>query len=142
MSLTTSLDYPLETECNAYTSGDLHTSACEAAAAIRMVANDEHRQRLAEWLWANQASLKRDAIAGAAKSIGGVADFADEYPRVLSGIREDVEIAKALGVSGTPTYFVNGVRLPVIPPEDFERAIQYELRHAGTVVASSKSSSK
>lgn len=134
-----SLDYPLETECNPYTAGDLHTSACEAAAAIRMVSDDEHRQRLADWFWTNQPSLNGDVIAAAAKTIGGVADFADEYPRLLSGIRKDVEIGKALGVSGTPTYFVNGVRLPAIPPEDFETAIKYELRQAGTVANSGSS---
>ena len=35
----------------------------------------------------------------------------------------------ALKVTGTPTFFVNGARVPIIKPEFFDAAIAYELKH-------------
>jgi hypothetical protein len=33
-----------------------------------------------------------------------------------------------LKVTGTPTFFINGTRVPIIKPEFFDAAIAYELK--------------
>jgi protein-disulfide isomerase len=55
-----------------------------------------------------------------------------EYLAKLPAIRQDIADGGALNISGTPTYFVNGVRLPsaVIPVEYFRLAIELELEKA------------
>jgi hypothetical protein len=66
----------------------------------------------------------------AAKEIAGVEHLDERYVSVLQQVRADVEIAHSLDIPGTPTYFVNGVKLTLIPPGDFETAIRHELRAA------------
>ena len=67
----------------------------------------------------------------AARDVGGVTDFDAEYPRVLIDIRNDVELARRLGVTGTPTFFINGVRVNGgLRPQYLDVAIASELRAA------------
>jgi protein-disulfide isomerase len=129
----TSMDYPLETECNPYVEADVHPAACEAAAAVRLAREHGRERDMEQWLWAKQATLTPSAVIQAARDIGGVSDYLDRYPAVLGQIRADVEIAHKLGVPGTPTHFVNGVRLMPVPKQDFEAAIRYELARGRVV---------
>ena len=63
----------------------------------------------------------------------GVTDFDREYAAKLSAIRADVADGGVLNIDGTPTYFINGVRLPGgMRPEYFEMAIEIEIKKAGT----------
>ena len=46
-------------------------------------------------------------------------------------VAEDVASADASGVSGTPTFFINGVKVEgALPPQYFDQAIAYELQRA------------
>ncbi len=122
-------DYPLEPECNSNVARTLHESACEAAAAVRMAERHQRGPAMEEWLFAHQASLTPASVRAAARDVGGVADFGAEYPKVLVDIRNDVELARRLNVKGTPTYFINGVRIDVaLRPVYLDAAITYELR--------------
>ncbi len=123
-----SLDYPLERECNPYINRDVHPAACEAAVAVRLAREHGRGEALEEWFWKNQLSLTREGVVQAAREIGGVEDMDARYEATLALVRADIEIAKGLGVRATPTYFLNGVRLPWMPPEDLATAIRYELR--------------
>jgi len=80
------------------------------------------------WLWENQALLTDASVREAARNVGLVNDMATRYADVLELVRQDVEIARQVGVRGTPTYFLNGVVLPFGPKETFDMALRHELR--------------
>jgi protein-disulfide isomerase len=51
----------------------------------------------------------------------------------MKDIQQDIADGAALQIAGTPTYFINGVRIPsarLIAPEYFDLAIQLELKRA------------
>lgn len=120
-------DFPLERECNPGLARDLHYAACEAAVAVRL-APSERKARLADWLYANHDILTPGAVRQAARDIGGMTDFDARYAVALAGVRRDVEEAVSLGLRGTPTIFINGVRVDeALAPEYFEMALVHEL---------------
>ena len=122
-------DYPLEPECNPNIPRTMHPAACEAAAAVRMAQRRQRGPAMEEWLFTHQSSLAPESVRAAAREVGGVTDFAAEYPRVLMDIRNDVQLAQRLNVKGTPTLFINGVRFDrPLPSAYLEAAIAYELR--------------
>jgi protein-disulfide isomerase len=85
-------------------------------------------------LWENQPSLTREHVAGAAESIGRVQGFWQKYEDTLELVRQDVELAHRLGAPGTPTYYLNGIRLPTgVASADFKRAIEAEVQRVRTV---------
>jgi protein-disulfide isomerase len=127
------MDYPLEAECNPYVDSDLHPSACEAAAAVRLAREHGKGEAMEQWLWEHQATLTPAGVTQAVRDIGGVMDFAERYPKMLEFIRADIETAHRLGVVGTPTHFINGVKLLPVPKQDFETALRYELAQAKNV---------
>jgi protein-disulfide isomerase len=129
-----SVDLPFETECNAFVSLDRHDASCEAAAAMRMAVSTGTAAQLERWLWENQPSLTREHVAGAAESIGRVQGFWQKYEDTLELVRQDVELAHRLGAPGTPTYYLNGIRLPTgVASADFKRAIEAEVQRVRTV---------
>src|SRR5262245_26429055 len=126
-------DWPWNAKCNSTLQaggGPDHAGACEAAAAERM-AQDRGPAAVTsmrEWLYSNQQTMSPETVKGAAEKLLGVTDFAGEYGRKLPGIREDVSLGAALRIRGTPTFFINGVRVDeILPAAYFELAIQLEL---------------
>jgi protein-disulfide isomerase len=82
-----------------------------------------------EWLYAHQTGLTPATVRQAAKEIGGVRDFDHEYPRVKALIRNDVDLGHQLGVRGTPTFFINGVRIEGrLKSQVLDQAIAHELK--------------
>lgn len=122
------LDYPLEGECNANAPGGGHAAACEAAVAVRLARAKGRGEAMEEWIFANQPTLTPDLVKQAARSVGGVADFDAQYARTLELVKADIAMGAALKVTGTPTFFINGARVPIIKPEFFDAAIAYELK--------------
>ena len=51
------------------------------------------------------------SVQDAAFAIAGVQDFDLQYPRVIEEVKADVGLGQLLGVTATPTFFINGVRL-------------------------------
>jgi protein-disulfide isomerase len=107
------MDYPLQPECNSNVPRPIHAAACDAAVAVREVAS----------------------------RLGGVRDFVSGYAAAMAAIRSDVALATSLRVSSTPTFFVNGVRLPNSPslpsPEQFDAIVAYELKRMGVTTSRS-----
>lgn len=119
--------YPLDSECNG-NSGDMHPSACEAAAAYVMAQPRGTADKLEEWMFGHQPELTKERIKEAAASVGGVKDFDAQYSRALTLVKTDANLGSLLGTSSTPTFFINGRRIAgVLPPAAFEAALQYEL---------------
>ena len=121
--------FPLEKECNAAMQGDLHVSACEAAAAVVMAQMKGTSDKLEAWLFQNQASLSAATIKKAAADIGGVKDYDAQYSRALTLVRTDAGLGGMLGAKSTPTFVINGrVIAGVLPTPAFETAIEHELK--------------
>lgn len=92
----------------------LHRYALEAAEASECMADQGKFWEFTDLDYAKQEDLNSDELLVWAKDLG--ADM-DTFERCIdSGIKRDTvlaeyEAAKALGVTGTPTFFVNGQRV-------------------------------
>jgi protein-disulfide isomerase len=64
-----------------------------------------------EWLYSNQLTMAPDTVKAAAQRILGFTDFDQRYVAKLPDIRKDVADGAALRINGTPTLFINGVRV-------------------------------
>jgi uncharacterized membrane protein len=120
-----SLDYPLEAECN---QGGIHASACEAAVAVRLARAKNRGPEMEEWLFANQDTLTRDRVKEGLNEVAQVTDFDDRYDETLVAVRSDAQLGQKLQISGTPTFFINGIRIgSTLRPAYFDAAIAHEL---------------
>ena len=124
----TAKDYPLERECNQFVGQDLHVGACEAAVAVRLAREKGKAEAMEDWLYANQPAMNPDTVKKAAVTVGGVTDFDARYPAMLALVKADIAQGQQLQISGTPTFFVNGMRLPGLRAEFFDAAIAWELK--------------
>jgi protein-disulfide isomerase len=127
-------DWPWNSSCNFNTASTIsgHEAACNAAAAARMARDRGKYDEMVDWLYANQGTTAA-AVRTAAERILGVKDFDAEYARKLPEIRRDVADGGVLRITSTPTFFINGVRLPegTIAAPYFELAVSLELKRAG-----------
>ena len=120
------VDYPLESECN---SGGIHSAACEAAVAVRLARTRNRGPEMEAWLFDNQATLTRDRVKEGLAEIAQVTDFDAQYPKILELVRTDAQLGQKLDITGTPTFFINGIRIAsTLRPAYFDAAIAYELR--------------
>lgn len=98
-------DFPLET---------IHPQALPAAAAASAAAKQGRYFEYVDLLYKNQGSFSREAFKSFAASIGlnmqrFEVDFTDSA--VAEEARKDYAEGESLGVDGTPSIFVNGVKL-------------------------------
>lgn len=124
-----SVDFPLEGECN---TGGIHGAACEAAVAVRLARAKNRGEAMEEWLFANQsASMTREKVKEGLQEVAQVEDFDAQYPKVLEQVRADAQLGQRLGISGTPTFYINGIKINTsLRPIYFDAAIAYELKKA------------
>jgi protein-disulfide isomerase/uncharacterized membrane protein len=121
-------DYPLERECNQFVPQDLHPGACEAAVAVRLAREKGKGEAMEDWLVANQPALNAETVKKAAATVGGVTDFDKRYAAQLELVKADIAQGQQLKVTGTPTFFVNGMRMPGMRPEYFDAMIAWEMK--------------
>ncbi len=127
-------DFPLEGECNASAPNGIHQAACEAAAAVRMARGVGKADDLERWLFANQPALSRDKVKEGLQQVAGISDFDARYDSVLPAVKSDTALGASLGVSSTPTFFINGVKVGGLPPRVVDYIIEYELSKAAPAV--------
>jgi protein-disulfide isomerase len=96
--------------------------------AVRLAREKGRADAMEDWLFANQATLTPERVREGAATIGGVSDFATRYPQTLELVRGEISQGLQLKVGGTPTFFMNGLRLGNWPSEVFEAAVEWELR--------------
>jgi Na+/H+ antiporter NhaA len=92
---------------------DVHPNAQLAAEASEAAGAQDHFWEMHDTLLVHQGELLPEHIAGYAREIGLDADhLIDElHHRVYAArVSEDVASADESGVSGTPTFFINGLR--------------------------------
>nr|AXL05299.1 hypothetical protein A3J29_11825 [uncultured bacterium] len=121
-------DYPLERECNQFVAQDMHPGACEAAVAVRLAREKGKGEAMEDWLVANQPALNAETVKKAAATVGGVTDFDKRYAAQLELVKADIAQGQQLKVTGTPTFFVNGMRMPGMRPEYFDAMIAWEMK--------------
>lgn len=125
-------DYPIDPACNAGTPRGTHLSACAAAVSARMAEEKGQRERMDDWLFANQATLTPAGIKQALADIAGRTDFDQRYPAVVEQVKADIALGGLLRVGATPTFFINGVKVEGgLQPQFFDAIIAYELKRAG-----------
>lgn len=121
-----SLDYPLEAECN---QGGIHGSACEAAVAVRLAKEKNRGPEMEEWLFTNQDTLTKDRVKEGLVEVANVTDFDARYNDMLAAVRADAQLGQKFQISGTPTFFINGIRIgSTLRPAYFDAAIAHELQ--------------
>ena len=126
------VDYPLESECN---TGGIHGAACEAAVAVRLAREKNRHREMEAWLFDNQSTLTRDTVKTALADIAQVTDFDAKYPAMLNAVRSDAQLGQKLQITGTPTFFINGIRIAsTLRPSYFDAAIAYELKRTSASV--------
>jgi protein-disulfide isomerase len=65
-----------------------------------------------------------------AAQVGGISDFDARYVSALAEVRADIEMGSKLGVTQTPTFFVNGRKIHGVTGQAFEAAIELELKRS------------
>lgn len=122
--------YPLEAECNPHANLN-HYASCEAAAGVIMARAKGTAARLENWLFEHLGPplLTGDQVKEATKTIGGIPDFDARYARALEEVKADIGLGQLLGVNSTPTFFINGRRLPqLLQPQHIDVLIELELQ--------------
>lgn len=124
--------FPLEGECNPNAPNGNHMAACEAAAAVVMARATGKAAVMEDWLYEHQTTLTPSGVREAARDVGGIADFNGGYAKALEEVKADARMGGLLGVTSTPTFFLNGRKLPpgVVPPEYLDALITLELQRA------------
>jgi protein-disulfide isomerase len=127
-----SLDYPLDQACNPALQNNVHPGSCVAALAVRMAAGQNRAAEMEEYLYSNAGKLTTRAMQQAAITVGLVPNWNEQVPAALTAVRGDIALADLLSIHGTPTFFVNGLRVEGgMTSEQWDLAIRLELKRAG-----------
>lgn len=109
-----------------------HEHARKAAEAAACAADQGKFWEMHDRLFANQKSLGVEDLKAHARAIQGIDGAA--FDACLDGgtkaalVEADIAAGKALGVSGTPAFFINGIELSGAQPLDaFKEIIDQEL---------------
>ncbi|MFI6674899.1 DsbA family protein [Kribbella sp. NPDC050470] len=113
-----------------------HFNAERAARAVEAAAQQGKFEQMYQKLydtqaeWGEQRVPADDRFRGFAKDLGldlAAYDKAYAAPATLERIKKDVADGEALGVQGTPTFFLNGKRLEPRSYDDLVKSIDAEL---------------
>jgi protein-disulfide isomerase len=111
-----------------------HPHAMDAARAARCAADQDKFWQFHDALFLDQKKLDPDNLRETAAKVGLDHDkfnscFSSDKHDV--GIRRDMAEGNSLGVTGTPTFFINGRELlGALPPLKFDEVIDEELARA------------
>jgi protein-disulfide isomerase len=114
-------DFPLES---------IHENAFAAARAAAAANAQGKFFEFIEILYKNQDAQDNESLKKYAAEIGlNAAQFDIDFnsPKVAGEIRKDMADGEALGITSTPTIFVNGRRVRHISPDGFRAAIERAL---------------
>jgi protein-disulfide isomerase len=123
---------------------DMHRNAMGAHLAAVAASNQGKFWEFHDRLFANQAHLDLDSYEGYARELGlDMERFEQDRtsPETSQRIEADRTEARGLGLTGTPTFFVNGRILSGSQPfRGFAAAIDAELARLGLPVPSGAAS--
>ena len=80
----------------------------------------------------HQAEMTPATVRSAAAEVGKITDFDAQYARAIQEVKTDAALGSSLGVDSTPSFFVNGRRVPGggLAPQYFDALIELELKRA------------
>jgi protein-disulfide isomerase len=111
-----------------------HKDARLAAIASMAAARQGHFWKYHDQLFANQKALGKDELLKYAEGLGmDMAKFKADLddPKLALKVEADQAAATALGATGTPAFFINGVKLSGAKPlEEFKAEIDKQLAKA------------
>ena len=124
--------WPISSKCNSDVPGINFVATCEASAAYLMAKKNGTDEKMKDWFFVNQEQISIATAKRVAEEMAGVKDFDAEYQNVIGEVRADAKVGTSLGVSSTPSFFVNGKRIPGggMPPQYFEALLDLELKKA------------
>lgn len=104
-------DFPLDKECNPYIRGSVHPMACQAAYYAKAAKMQGKFWDMATLLYEHKDELSEEKILQLAKKLDLdinklKKDVADNKEIFKQEIVQDIEKAKKLGISGTPTIVI------------------------------------
>jgi protein-disulfide isomerase len=105
--------------------------AVEAAAKQGQLEPMYHHMYETQAQWGEQRTPADAVFRGFAAELGldmGAFDVAYNDPATLERVRLDVNDGEAVGVTGTPTFFVNGAQIRLRGPDDLRNAIEDALQ--------------
>ncbi len=103
--------FPLDPDCNAHVPSRVHRSACQAAIAAECAARFGRFWDYHDRLFENQQHLDHDDLVATAVDLGiDRAAFAAclDDPTARGRVVADADAGAQLGVTSTPTLFING----------------------------------
>jgi protein-disulfide isomerase len=124
-------NFPIDIACHDALERQLHPFACKAALLARCAG-----QSSPERFWqAHDAlfqatELSEDVLGGIAVSLSlefGELNRCMASPEPLQTVKEDIALGRSLGVTGTPTFFVNGRRAPEYRDGALLRVVEHVL---------------
>ena len=122
--------FPLDPKCNPGVTNQAHPAACDAAAAAVMAQSLGTFDKLTDWFFMHQNELTPATVRRAAADVGGIKDFDARYEQAIAQARSDATIGAKIGVESTPTFFINGRKVPGISASALDALIDLELRRA------------
>jgi len=124
--------WPINANCNASVPGVNFAASCEASSAYIMAKRKGTGDALKDWFFLHQEEISPATVRRVAVDIGKVTDFDAQYQKALQEVKTDAAIGSSLGVNSTPSFFVNGKRIPGggVPPQYLEPLIELELKKA------------
>jgi len=113
----TAKHFPMCTDCNKYMQSTLHEKACDAALAAETIAQlygEDAFWEMHSWLFEQGDHFSRVGLHTHLTKAGFDTtefDATMKSAETLALVEQDVEEAHALGISQTPTIYINGVEL-------------------------------
>ena len=107
-------NYPLDSSCNPNMERPMHPHACNAARGAICADSKGKFWPFHDLLFENQRKLNLKYLIAYAEAVGLEREWfmkCLESPETAQALARQVELGKTLGVSGTPSIFVNGKRL-------------------------------
>lgn len=122
--------FPHERHCADPTPPNAEDSpSCEAAYAVKLVAaerGEPEARALAAWLYSRATVLSSKLIDSHLQELGLLGELNVRRAELHKRLLADIALGQRLAVRTTPTYFVNGIRIPDVPGGPM-RMLQFEM---------------
>lgn len=126
--------YPLGKDCNSALTRDIHPNACEAAVGTQCARRQGLFWEFHDHTFDNQGNLGTKTMMKVADQLGlDRAEFEECLNRdtLWDEVRHQVGEGRELGITGTPSMFVNGKELSSPHPLMIEAALREEMKARG-----------
>ncbi len=121
--------YPLDSRCNPKIQSSVHPYACELALLAECAALRGQFRRVHDEIFQNQDKIE-DWLAGRVPTRVNLRDLraCTAESDVLDRVQRQIALGEMLNVTGTPTLFLNGLRLSEAPVNLFPELLRLELK--------------